>query len=78
MDFISYEYIVFIQMQNGSRRKDVSKTMVIRCFHHFCMVWSLFSQILSTFVKCVDLQVRVITILAGSYLSFLGPVNAKL
>lgn len=26
MDFVSYEYIIFIQMQNGDRRKNASKT----------------------------------------------------
>lgn len=26
MDFVSYKYIIFIQMQNGDRRKDASKT----------------------------------------------------
>lgn len=65
-------------MRNGESMKDASKTdnghLV---FSQFPLVYSLFSHILSTSVKYVDLQVRVIIILAGNYLMILGPVNAK-
>lgn len=78
MDVVSYEYIIFIQMQNWDRRKDAPRQkMVTQYFHHFCLIWSLFSQVVSTSVKYVNLQVGVITVLVGNYLLFLGPINAK-
>lgn len=54
-DFFSYEYLIFIQIQSGDRRKvPPGQKMVTQYFHHFCMMWPLFSEILSTSVKYVD------------------------